>query len=265
MATKTGKLARPYDNHGKPVSEDVTVVSWTAATKDAALQDAHVDEFVLRGKLSEAAGPMWFKVMQKCESGSNDWSEIPAQGASTQGLKSPAALLEVTRAPAVAATAVAVPAGAVVVVSGPATQPVQVKDAWVRATVPGQKGTGAFMKITSKAGTRLIGASSPLAGVTEVHEMKMEGDVMRMRALPALDLPAGKTVELKSGGYHLMLQDLKQDLPKGSTVPLTLLFKDSKGVQSRVELKLPVGTTAPAAAPTSAPSPAKAESHDHKH
>lgn len=127
------------------------------------------------------------------------------------------------------------------------TRPVQVKDAWVRATVPGQKGTGAFMKITAKEDSRLVGVSSPVAGVAEVHEMKMEGDVMTMRALPALDLPAGKTVELRPGGYHVMLMDLKQALPAGSTVPLTLVFSDGKGGQSRVVLKLPVSAVAPAA------------------
>ena len=122
---------------------------------------------------------------------------------------------------------------------------ITVQDAWVRTTVPGQKGTGAFMKITAKEGTRLVGASTPVAGVAEVHEMKMEGDVMKMRALPALDLPAGKTVELKPGGLHVMLMDLKAALPKDSTVPLTLLFKDAKGVESRVELKLPVAAVGP--------------------
>ena len=122
---------------------------------------------------------------------------------------------------------------------------IAIKDAWVRTTVPGQKGTGAFMKITAKEGTRLVGASTPVAGVTEVHEMKMEGDVMRMRALPGLELPAGKTVELKPGGYHVMLMDLKAALPKDSTVPLTLVFKDDKGVESKMELKLPVSAVAP--------------------
>ena len=79
-------------------------------------------------------------------------------------------------------------------------QTVEVKDAWVRTSVPGQKATGAFMKITAKDGSKLVSASSPAAGVTEVHEMKMEGDVMKMRAVVGgLDLPAGKTVELKSG------------------------------------------------------------------
>ncbi|MBH2043147.1 MAG: DUF1775 domain-containing protein [Comamonadaceae bacterium] len=96
LATTLGKLAKPYDSHGKPVSEDVTVVSWTAASKDAALQDAHFDEFMLRGKLPETAGLLWFKVLQTCESGSNDWSETPVSGSSAKGLKSPAVLLEVT-------------------------------------------------------------------------------------------------------------------------------------------------------------------------
>lgn len=122
------------------------------------------------------------------------------------------------------------------------TQTVEVKDAWVRTSVQGQKATGAFMKITAKDGAKLVAASSPVAGVAEVHEMKMEGDIMKMRAVPALDLPAGKTVELKPGGYHVMLMDLKAALPKDSTVPLTLVFKDAKGVESRVELKVPVST-----------------------
>jgi periplasmic copper chaperone A len=124
---------------------------------------------------------------------------------------------------------------------------VEVKDAWVRTAVPGQSGTGAFMSITAKDGAKLVGASSPVAGVTEVHEMKMENDVMRMRAVPALDLPAGQTVQLKPGGYHVMLMELKQALPKGSTVPLTLTLRDTKGQESKVELKLPVAATAPGA------------------
>ena len=120
-------------------------------------------------------------------------------------------------------------------------QSVDVTDAWVRTSVQGQKATGAFMKLTAKDGAKLVAASSPVAGVTEVHEMKMEGDVMKMKAVAGgLDLPAGKTVELKAGGYHLMLMDLKAALPKDSTIPLTLVFKDAKGVESRLELKVPV-------------------------
>lgn len=96
LSVKRDKLARPYESHGKQVSEDVSVVSWTAASKEAALQDAFFDEFMLRGKLPEAAGPMWFKVLQTCVNGSNDWSEVPASGMPLKNLKSPAVLLEVT-------------------------------------------------------------------------------------------------------------------------------------------------------------------------
>lgn len=134
---------------------------------------------------------------------------------------------------------------------------VKVDGAWARATVQGQKGTGAFMSLTAKDATQLVGVSSPVAGVAEVHEMKMEGDIMRMRAVAAIDLPAGKKVELKPGGYHVMLMDLKAPLAKDSTVPVTLLFKDAKGVESKLELKLPVATAAPGGA-----TPAAAE---HKH
>ncbi len=140
---------------------------------------------------------------------------------------------------------------------------VDVKDAWVRTAVPGQSGTGAFMTITAKDGAKLVGASSPVAGVTEVHEMKMEGDVMRMRAVQALDLPAGKTVQLKPGGYHVMLMELKQALPKGATVPLTLTFKDAKGKESTVDLKLPVAAAAPGAAVTG--KEGKSAHGEHKH
>jgi copper(I)-binding protein len=128
-------------------------------------------------------------------------------------------------------------------------QTVDVKDAWVRTSVQGQKATGAFMKLTAKDGAKLVAASSPVAGVTEVHEMKMEGDIMKMKAVAGgLDLPAGKTVELKPGGYHVMLMDLKAALPKDSTIPLTLVFKDAKGMESRLELKVPVATAPMAAA-----------------
>ena len=125
------------------------------------------------------------------------------------------------------------------------TAAVKVEGAWARATVQGQMGTGAFMSLTAKEGTTLIGVSTPIAGVAEVHEMKMEGDIMKMRAMPVLDLPAGKKVDLKPGGFHVMLMDLKSPLVKDSTVPMTLLFKNAQGVRSKLELKLPVSAVAP--------------------
>ena len=135
-------------------------------------------------------------------------------------------------------------AGSIAIAQVPA---VKVENAWARATVQGQKGTGAFMNITAKEGTRLVGVSSPVAGVAEVHEMKLENDIMKMRAVPVLDLPAGQTVRLKPGGYHVMLMDLKAPLAKDSTVPVTLRFKNAKGVESTLDLVLPVGLAAPGA------------------
>ena len=122
---------------------------------------------------------------------------------------------------------------------------VDVQGAWARATVQGQKATGAFMKLTAKENAKLVSASSPVAGVVEIHEMKMEENVMKMRAIPSLDLPAGKAVELKPGGYHVMLMDLKEPLKKETTIPLTLVVKDDKGVESKVELTVPVSLKSP--------------------
>jgi copper(I)-binding protein len=116
-----------------------------------------------------------------------------------------------------------------------------VKDAWIRGTVAQQKATGMFAQISSVQGSRLVGVSSPVAGVAEVHEMAMEGNVMKMRALAdGLALPAGQTVELKPGGYHVMLMDLKQPLEAGSTVPVTLVFEGADKKRDSVELQVPV-------------------------
>lgn len=144
-------------------------------------------------------------------------------------------------------------------------QSVDVRNAWVRSTVHGQKGTGAFMSLTARESTQLVGVSSPVAGVAEVHEMKMDGDVMRMRPLAALELPAGKTVELKPGSYHLMLMDLKQPLPKDTSVPLVLRFRTVGGAQSQLELNVPVSTLAPNIAPAAAQPPGAHGMHGGTH
>ena len=103
------------------------------------------------------------------------------------------------------------------------------------------------MKLTAKDATKLVAGTSPAAGLVEIHEMKMDKDVMKMAALPSgLDLPAGKTVELRPGGYHVMLMDLKSALTADSTVPVTLTFQDAKGNQTSQEFKLPVKASMPA-------------------
>lgn len=125
-------------------------------------------------------------------------------------------------------------------------QEVQIQNAWVRATVPGQKATGAFMRLVASRDLQLKAVSTPVAGVAQVHEMHMEGNIMKMQALEdGLPLPAGTPVELKPGGLHLMLLDLKETLKADSRVPLTLVFVDAKGRELRRELNLPVSTVAP--------------------
>ncbi|MBL0944159.1 MAG: copper chaperone PCu(A)C [Hydrogenophaga sp.] len=142
------------------------------------------------------------------------------------------------------------------------SQPVQVQDAWARATVANQSATGAFMKLTAPAATRLVEVRSPVAGIVEVHEMKLDGDVMRMRAVSALPLPAGQTVELKPGGYHVMLMDLKAPVKAGDSLPLTLVFEGADGKRLTQEVK----ATARAMAVTPPAPAAGAAGHGaHKH
>lgn len=131
---------------------------------------------------------------------------------------------------------------------------VTVKDAWVRATVAQQKATGAFMQLQSAQDAKLVGAQSPVAGVVEVHEMAMEGGVMKMRAVSNLALPAGKAVELKPGGYHVMLMDLKGPVKEGDTVPVTLVVEGKDGKRQNIELKAQARSMTP-----------PAMKHDHGH
>lgn len=127
--------------------------------------------------------------------------------------------------------------------------PVTAEGAWARASVQGQKASGAFMRLTAREPLSLVGVASPAAGVAEVHEMKMEGEVMRMRAVAAVPLQPGKPLELKPGGYHLMLLDLKAPLQPGTQVPVTLTFRDAKGATTQLQLAVPVLARAPDAAP----------------
>jgi copper(I)-binding protein len=115
---------------------------------------------------------------------------------------------------------------------------VSVTDPWVRATVPQQKATGAFMQLSSAKGTRLVDARSPVARA-EIHEMAVQDHVMRMRQISGLDLPAGQSVALKPGGYHIMFFDLKQPVKEGDVIPLTLVFEDKDKKRETLELQVP--------------------------
>ncbi|WP_238926819.1 copper chaperone PCu(A)C [Achromobacter xylosoxidans] len=131
----------------------------------------------------------------------------------------------------------------------------KVEDAWVRATVPNQHATGVFMRLTSPTAARLVGVESAAAKHAEVHEMAMQDNVMKMRQVSAIDLPAGKPVELKPGGYHVMLIDLARQISVGDPVALTLLVQDADGKQRRVPVTAEARPLSAAAAPAG----------DHKH
>ena len=122
-------------------------------------------------------------------------------------------------------------------VSFAAQAQVKVDDPWVRATVAPQKATGAFMQLTSPKAAKVVAASSPVAAMVEIHEMKMDDGVMKMRAVDALPLPAGQAVALKPGGYHVMLMGLKGQIKAGDAVPLTLTVEGEDGKRMAVEVK----------------------------
>lgn len=117
---------------------------------------------------------------------------------------------------------------------------VVVSDPWVRATVPQQSGTGAFMKLTSQTDAKLVAADSPVAEHVEVHEMALENNVMKMRQMESLPLPAGQTVELKPGGYHIMFINVHNQIKVGEQVPLTLTFESADGQRNTLEVVAPV-------------------------
>ena len=114
---------------------------------------------------------------------------------------------------------------------------VTIKDAWVRATVPQQKATGAFMQIQSSSDVHIVEIQTTVAGIAEIHEMKTENNVMRMRAVPQLDLAAGKLVELKPGGFHVMLMDLKAQIKEGDIIPLTIIVEGKDRKREVIEVK----------------------------
>ena len=117
------------------------------------------------------------------------------------------------------------------------TNAIKIENAYTRATAPGQQVAGGFMKIENPgAADQLIFASSPVAGEVQLHEMAMEGNVMKMRQLKDIPVPAGGSVELKPGGLHLMFMNIKAPLTAGETVPVKLKFAKA----GEVEVKMPV-------------------------
>ncbi len=120
---------------------------------------------------------------------------------------------------------------------------------WTRQTAPGQSNGGGFLVVTNKGRTadRLIGVASPAAGKVELHTMAMDGGVMRMRpVVGGLPIPAGGTLTLAPGGYHIMLIGLKAPLALGAMVPLTLRFERAGSITVALKVE-PVSFTGKAA------------------
>jgi copper(I)-binding protein len=136
---------------------------------------------------------------------------------------------------------------------------VAVTDPWVRSTVPGQPVSGAYMTLTSKAGATLLSVTTAAAGEVEVHEMKTENGIMKMRAIDKLDLPAGKPVSLSPGGYHIMLMSLKGPLKVGEKVALELTLSNRAGKQEKLVVQAPIK------AATSSATTMQHEHSEHEH
>ena len=139
--------------------------------------------------------------------------------------------------------------GALLLASAAFAQSVKVEHAWARATVPGQKTGSVYLELTSAADTALVAVGSPVAARADLHSMSMDGGVMRMRSLPRIELPAGKTVKLAPGGLHVMLVDLKQPLKAGEKIPVTLSLQGSGTSPTTLKLEVPVRAADAAAEP----------------
>lgn len=217
LETEMGAYATPYDNHGSVMTEGVRAVVWSGGD----LADAHYDEFVLRGAVGrqfEGGEQMFFPAVQTCANGVADWTDTSG----AHDVPNPAPMLTLVAGDGADAHAGHGMAEKVTLGALEITAPA------AAATLPNQPVAGGFMTITN-TGTEddvLVGASSAAAGRMEVHEMAMEGDVMKMRELAeGLAVPAGETVVLEPGGYHLMFMELAGPMEAGGSAEVELEFE----------------------------------------
>jgi hypothetical protein len=228
-----GSYVRAYQVRGETVSEGVTDIIWTGS-----LDDAFYDEFVFQAYFTDAYQPgatVYFPVVQECEKGTAEWVQVPAAGEDPHRLQSPAPGVKIVAA---ANAAPALKVGALTI-----DQP------WSRATPAGASVGGGYLRITNtgQESDRLVGGSFPGASRVEVHEMSMDGDIMRMKPVQGgLEIKPGATVELKPGAGHLMFMDLKEPLKEGQTVKGTLVFEKAGTVAVEYAVR-GIGGAAPAA------------------
>ena len=224
LATENGAYAKPYDNHGSEMTEGLRRVTWSGGH----LEDGWYDEFTVRGTVGKDIAPgsiLYFPALQECANGSADWTDTSGG----QDVANPSPKVTV-----VAATGGEDHHGHGAMKMAPITLgPLEITAPFSRATLPNAPVGGGFLTITNTGpeDDRLVSAASNIAGRTEVHEMAMQGDVMKMRELTdGLPVPAGATVDLKPGGFHIMFMDLKQPLVEGETVTVTLTFEKAGSV-----------------------------------
>ena len=216
LETVTGPYQNTYVNHGAQVSEGVIEIVWS----DGNLPNEFYDEFVFRGTFADTLeeGPFHFPAIQECANGEEAWTDVDGSG----DMPAPSVTLVAGGMDAHAHHG-AMPAPAETTVGD-----LTVSSAFTRATLPNAPVAGGFLTLTNN-GTQddtLIAVETPVAKVGQIHEMAMEGDVMKMRQLPdGLVIPAGETVVLEPGGYHLMFMGLTGPIAEGAAVPVTLTFE----------------------------------------
>ncbi|WP_026623121.1 periplasmic copper chaperone A [Ensifer sp. WSM1721] len=234
-----GDYQKTYDNHGTKVSSGPVEIRW----KGGNLPDEYYDTFVIRGKLSgfDQETVLAFPTAQLCGAdGKVVWDEVPAKGQDAHSLENPAPTVTVTLAGGDEHASHGGKQGQEVTAGPVEAGDLQISGGAVKAMLPGAKvgGGGFVVKNNGSTDDRLLAVESPAAGRVELHEMTMENDVMRMRKLDdGIAIPAGETIELKSGGLHLMFMEVKQPFVEGDSVPVTLTFEKA----GKVDYALPVG------------------------
>ncbi|KQW85754.1 hypothetical protein ASC89_01355 [Devosia sp. Root413D1] len=232
-----GDYQNSYQVHGQPVTSGALAVSWAGGS----IPDDQFDEFVVQGSLQgfDAETSLPFVVTQKCGAASVVWDQIAAPGENAHALEHPAPTLAVTTAAAGehdhGAMSMAAPAAVSI-------GNLEISGGFSRATLPNAPVGGGYLTITNKGGEadRLVSAASPVTGVVQIHQMKMEGDLMKMNELPeGVEIPAGETVTLAPGGLHIMFMQLAQPLVEGTKIPLTLNFEKAGSVEVELSVESP--------------------------
>lgn len=241
IKTTRGAYAQSYGFYHGPLSEGVKEIVWSGGN----LPDDYYDEFVASGFIAReiTADTLYFKVVQECTKGEERWVEIPDVGVDAHDLKAPAAVLKIADSGEAGEhdhghnhgdDKASAEAGSVKIGT------LEIADAFTRATAEGAKVGAGYLTIrnTGTAADTLLSVDTPVAARGEIHDMSMTDEgVMQMRRLAdGIEIPAGGSVELKPGGKHLMLMDLKEPLKAGTTVTLKLIFKSG----ATGEVQLPV-------------------------